>query len=97
MKTIERLRELLESAKVEPNITSVPEINAWCDRRDELFNTLPALLAVVEAQAAEIEKWRGLADARFNGRTMYEGDQFQTIRDARTNTDAALRALEGGE
>lgn len=47
---------------------------------------------------AEVRAWRQLADARFKGRTMYDGDQFTDARSAIAATDAdpVLRAMIGG-
>ena len=111
MKTIERLRELLVKAtgpydnKVDP----------WMDQRfkarDECLVALPAILAVVEAQAAEIEAWREVdvaASAVMKIMRIHGGGALveemkevamqkkDIVRGARVATDAALRAMEGG-
>ena len=70
-------------------------------------NALPALLAVVEAQAAEIAAWREGHDAdNEDGGTAlvydltidrdYAIDFGKRLTAACDKTDAALRALEGG-
>lgn len=71
-------------------------------RRDTVLaasavNALPALLAVVEAQAAEIEAWRAFSNGAedSNWREAWE-DHGNACCEAEEKTDAALRAMEGG-
>lgn len=64
----------------------------------ELRNALPALLAVVEAQAAEIAAWREFqeeAESRSWSKAWLV--HAERLADAYDNTDADLRALEGGD
>ena len=62
-------------------------------------NALPALLAVVEAQAAEIRAWRANTAAikvsADRWHIWYQACDFNEIHPASAATDAALRALEG--
>ena len=59
-------------------------------------NALPALLAVVEAQAAEIRAWRDLWDAMKKDHNGPHTQKLLKKLAAEEKTDAALRALEGG-
>ena len=126
MKTIERLRELLDkckfgTTKVERHDgdmeVGVPDqfdviaengdaIAAMYLREQsrcedgaallsESCNALPALLAVVEAQAAEIRAWRDLWDAMKKDHNGPHTQKLLKKLAAEEKTDA-LRALEGG-
>lgn len=107
MKTIERLRELLVKATGPYD----SKVDPWMDQRfkarDECLVALPALLAVVEAQAAEIENAREFRNRLVEYTLSYLDAKGERILDMERRliagysklkeaTDAALRALEGG-
>ena len=95
----------------------LPEDAKYPAREDSEYiaavcNALPALLAVVEAQAAEIAAWREVdvaASAVMKIMRIHGGGALveemkevamqkkDIVRGTRIATDAALRALEGGE
>ena len=113
MKTIERLKELKEVERRACGSSNMMRyVEAVGNTATAAHNALPALLAVVEAQAAEIEAWLAVVEAQAAEieawRTAEE--ECRAIENAcdmnaarayiaksRDNTDAALRALEGGE
>lgn len=89
MKTIERL-------KADRLRIATGEVSGWRWECDAL-NALPEILALVEAQAAEIEAWRTAEEecrAIENACDMNAARAY--IAKSREKTDAALRALEGG-
>lgn len=98
MSAIEKLRKLADSTE---------EIDA-CAFDMAMMKLGRSVLAVVEAQAAEIEAWREGHDAdnEDGGPALvydltidpdYAIDFGKRLTTACDNTDAALRALEGGE
>lgn len=111
MKTIERLRELEKEADT-PTQDMGHRMAARLRYIDAMKDALPALLAVVEAQAAEIEAWREVdvaASAVMKIMRIHGGGALveemkevamqkkDIVRGARVATDKALRAMEGRE
>ena len=115
MKTIERLRELEKSATTprpwKPEevgeafrwFRKMGDHNTFTTQDGELaaaaVNAIPALLAVVEAQAAEIAAWRyrpmNFTDPNCTF-TLADADAlWDRIVRAKQTTDAAIRAMEG--
>ena len=106
MKTIERLRELEKEADTRTQDMG-HRMAARLRYIDAMKDALPALLAVVEAQAAEIEAWREGHDADNDdgGPALvydltidpdYAIDFGKRLTAACDKTDAAIREMEGG-
>lgn len=96
MKTIERLRALIARVKESPKAFTAKEMDDWSAADAEVYAVLPALLAVAEAQAAEIAAWREMHESE--GSTEDHGwGQLEKVNKCEEATDAAIRALEGGD
>ena len=93
MKTIERLREL-QDAFMRAN-TDDEVRRTGRDFGAEMVAKSDQLLAVVEAQAAEIRAWRDLWDAMKKDHNGPHTQKLLKKLAAEEKTDAALRALEG--
>lgn len=107
MKIIERLREQVAHAINGPKGFSANAMCEWEDADNAVYAALPALLAVVEAQAAEIENAREFRNRLVEYTLSYLDAKGERILDMERRliagysklkeaTDAALRALEGG-
>lgn len=102
MKTIGRLRELVAQVKDGLKELTAKGMAEWSNADGAVYNALPALLAVMEAQQREIAAWREsyedgtvrLRGSNYGYSTATDEADFVPVQDAMSRTDEALRKLD---